>query len=256
MSSLKKDDLLRIGENANSELAVFNELESAARALGFDYCAYGMRGPFPVATPRIVMMNNYPRGWRERYAEANYVATDPTVQHGIRSEAAILWTDSLFSGTRDLWGEARASGLRVGWCQSSHDIFGVGGMFTLARSHEEISDTEREDNELCMQWLATIAHVRLSRFYLTKDMHGSCPSLTPREVEVLKWTSDGKTSSEISCLLSVSENTVNFHIKNAVRKLNTVNKTAAVVRAALLGLLHAESPATKRLRQPAQRRHL
>ena len=63
------------------------------------------------------------------------------------------------------------------------------------------------------------------------------PHLTAREIEVLKWTADGKTSADISSLLDVSENTVNFHVKNAVTKLQTTNKTAATVRAAMLGLL-------------------
>jgi LuxR family transcriptional regulator len=35
----------------------------------------------------------------------------------------------------------------------------------------------------------------------------------------------------------ISVDTVNFHVKNAVMKLKTTNKTAAVVRAAMLGLL-------------------
>ena len=63
------------------------------------------------------------------------------------------------------------------------------------------------------------------------------PQLTAREIEVLKWTADGKTYADISTLLDVSENTVNFHVKNAVIKLQTTNKTAATVRAAMLGLL-------------------
>lgn len=64
------------------------------------------------------------------------------------------------------------------------------------------------------------------------------PSLTDREVEVLKWTADGKTSGEIADILAVSDNTVNFHIKNAITKLRTANKTAAAVRAAMLGLFN------------------
>jgi LuxR family transcriptional regulator len=61
--------------------------------------------------------------------------------------------------------------------------------------------------------------------------------LSPREIEVLKWTGDGKTSSEISDIIHISERTVNFHIGNAITKLNTPNKTAAVIRAAMLGIL-------------------
>jgi len=54
---------------------------------------------------------------------------------------------------------------------------------------------------------------------------------------VLRWTADGKTSSEISCILNIAERTVNFHINNVVAKLNAANKTSAAIKAAMLGLL-------------------
>ena len=62
--------------------------------------------------------------------------------------------------------------------------------------------------------------------------------LTNREIEVLKWTAYGKTSREVSEILIISVNTVNFHVKNAMAKLQTVNKTATVARASVLGLLN------------------
>lgn len=62
--------------------------------------------------------------------------------------------------------------------------------------------------------------------------------LTNREMEVLRWTALGKTSDEIARILGISINTVNFHLKNAISKLRTVNKTAAVYRATILGLLN------------------
>ncbi len=62
--------------------------------------------------------------------------------------------------------------------------------------------------------------------------------LTGREIEVLRWSASGKTSSEISEILVISVNTVNFHVKNAILKLKTANKTAAVARATMLGLLN------------------
>ena len=48
--------------------------------------------------------------------------------------------------------------------------------------------------------------------------------LTNRELAVLRWTGDGKTSSEISEIMGISDSTVNFHIRNAVAKLGTANK--------------------------------
>jgi len=61
-------------------------------------------------------------------------------------------------------------------------------------------------------------------------------NLTLREIEILKWAAIGKTSKDMSSILQISINTVNFHIKNAVLKLETSNKTAAVARAITLGL--------------------
>ena len=61
--------------------------------------------------------------------------------------------------------------------------------------------------------------------------------LTEREIEVLRWTADGKTSAETSEILKISERTVNFHVANAMVKFNFASKTAAVVRAVALGFL-------------------
>ncbi len=62
-------------------------------------------------------------------------------------------------------------------------------------------------------------------------------SLTERETEVLRWAGDGKTTGEISSILAISDNTVNYDIKNAMAKLHAANKTAAVVIALTRGLL-------------------
>jgi DNA-binding CsgD family transcriptional regulator len=61
--------------------------------------------------------------------------------------------------------------------------------------------------------------------------------LTPREYEVLRWASEGKTSQEISTILGISPKTVNLHADNSINKLNAANRTNAVVRAIRLGLI-------------------
>ena len=63
--------------------------------------------------------------------------------------------------------------------------------------------------------------------------------LTPREVEVLQLIRDGHKNKQVADQLSISENTVNFHIKNIVDKLGANDRTHAVtiaVRRGLLGL--------------------
>jgi DNA-binding NarL/FixJ family response regulator len=63
--------------------------------------------------------------------------------------------------------------------------------------------------------------------------------LTPREIEVLKLIRDGYKNKQIADQLSISENTVNFHIKNLVDKLGANDRTHAVTIAVRRGLLQA-----------------
>jgi DNA-binding NarL/FixJ family response regulator len=62
-------------------------------------------------------------------------------------------------------------------------------------------------------------------------------NLTPREIEVLRLIRDGNRNKEIAFNLSISETTVNFHIKNIVDKLRANDRTHAVTIAVRRGLL-------------------
>jgi len=61
--------------------------------------------------------------------------------------------------------------------------------------------------------------------------------LTPRELEVLALIRDGNRNRQIADQLSISETTVNFHIKNIVEKLQANDRTHAVTIALRRGLL-------------------
>jgi len=65
-------------------------------------------------------------------------------------------------------------------------------------------------------------------------------TITPREQEILKWLKEGKTSWEIGQLVGISENTVNFHIKSLMKKLEANTRTQLVVAALQKGLLNIE----------------
>jgi DNA-binding NarL/FixJ family response regulator len=61
--------------------------------------------------------------------------------------------------------------------------------------------------------------------------------LTTRELQVLQLIRDGYKNKQIADQLSISENTVNFHIKNIVDKLGANDRTHAVTIAVRRGLL-------------------
>jgi LuxR family quorum-sensing system transcriptional regulator SolR len=231
-----QEHLLADLDRAGSEQDVFDRLAGLAFDLGFDHFAYGVRQPMHLSQPRVVMMNNYPDTWQQRYAEESYFLIDPTVKHGLKSTMPLVWTEQLFQPERAFWEEARAYGLNVGWAQSSCDMQGVSGMLTLARSGETLTEAELDDKGYKMIWLTQITHQLMAKRLSNEIAPERASVLSAREIDVLRWTAEGKTASDIATIMHITERTANFHIANCIKKLNATNKTAAAVKAALLGL--------------------
>jgi len=72
------------------------------------------------------------------------------------------------------------------------------------------------------------------------DERATYPTVTPREIEVLKLVSLGKRNKEIAAVLGLSEETVPVHLKNIFAKLKVNDRTAAVNVALRRGILHLE----------------
>ena len=65
----------------------------------------------------------------------------------------------------------------------------------------------------------------------------SLVSLTPREIDCLKWAARGKTDGEIAEILSIARWTVVTYLQNAKIKLGCANRTSAVAVAMSLGII-------------------
>ncbi|MFB9311234.1 DNA-binding NarL/FixJ family response regulator [Agromyces hippuratus] len=63
------------------------------------------------------------------------------------------------------------------------------------------------------------------------------PSLSPRELEVLRLVADGRSNPEIARALFIGEATVKTHLLHVFEKLEVNDRTRAVTRAMELGLI-------------------
>ena len=119
-----------------------------------------------------------------------------------------------------------------------HDPNGVVSMLSLARSSHPVTEGEFSEKAAKVLWLCNQLHsAMLERCHLHHRLEIHIIRLSCRELEVLKWTADGKIASDIGMILGLSTRTVNFHISSAMKKLGANNKTSAVVMAAKSGLL-------------------
>lgn len=223
--------------SSDTKEELFDGLTKASKLLGFDYFAYGLRVLFPVSSPKIELLNNYPEKWKNIYESEGYLSIDPTVHHGMKTIEPVLWKQDLFCDARALWEDANSFGLSHGWAQSSFSKSGVSGMLTLARSNELISEAELLYKTPLLVWFNQLAQISLQEYLLPEIVTPTQVKLTAREAEVLRWTADGKTAFEISVILDITERTVNFHLNNVVSKFGVNNKIAATVQAVLAGLI-------------------
>lgn len=63
------------------------------------------------------------------------------------------------------------------------------------------------------------------------------PSLSPRELEVLRALSTGASNKEIAAQLGLSDGTVRIHVSNIFAKLDVDDRTAAVTQSLKRGLI-------------------
>jgi LuxR family quorum-sensing system transcriptional regulator SolR len=235
MKRWQTEQLHLIRSSAGSE-SLFLVLLQEVERLGFQYYSFGMRSRLSIAKPNAIWRSNYPPEWQERYESRGYVRVDPTVVMMATTDNPIVWTDELFANAPQLRAEARAFGLVHGLAQPRRDVKDVVSLLTCVRGDPAITEEEVREKSERLRWLSLLSHETMLLDWASSLRTEQTAELSGRELEVLRWSCDGKTSADIAQIIGVTDATVKFHIRNACLKLGTPNKTAAAVRAVLLGL--------------------
>lgn len=226
---------------ASTSEDVYHVLDRRLGELGFERFAYhvlisseGARKPMYLGT--------YPDAWARHYIANDYVNVDPVMPQATRGILPFNWADlykslAQKSRQRKVIDEAGDFGLPNGIIVPVH---GPGkGVATLnvaaqipGREFNELWRRHRHELHL----IAMYSHEAIARL-ASQGKSEAQPHLAPRERECLLWTARGKTAWEISTILNISQETVVHYLKSASSKLGVHNKTHAVVKAILMGLV-------------------
>lgn len=216
----------------------------SAFALKFDcpWIAYGSLAPHqklltPVRRDPAVMLN-YPDKWQERYTQMGYDRIDPIIKTSRKRAGAFRWSEvyndvSTTEDERRIFDEAATFGLRSG---ISVPLHGPDGRFAIMSFAQPC---EREFHNRTITYLQLAAfqfHLVVAKFANSRCVD-EAHNLSQREKECILWTARGKSSWEIGRILGISINTVNFHIKNVQRKLDTASRTVAAIKAVNFGII-------------------
>lgn len=102
------------------------------------------------------------------------------------------------------------------------------------RDHERLALLQPHLAFLCRQAMPTDAGAQASN-WTGAEPSPSSQRLTPRETEVMRWLSFGKTDADIAAVLAISKRTVHKHLEHIYDKLGVETRTAAVRVAARVG---------------------
>ena len=222
-------------ENATDMQDTLDITLKTIKPFGFDFCGWRSKLPMPLAKRKFAVMNYNEDKFSAQRVKGLYDEA-PVTRHCAQSTDPISWRgvteDATFIQAPSLGEEYYSTGHRGGWAQSvieSKDVFSM----LCVDSFSVLSQKDIDHVDLKLQWVATAVLSKMNQFRLQPNV-----ALTEREKEILRWTGDGKSASDIGQILSLSHSTVSFHMHNAMNKLNAPNKTAAVVTAIYLQLLY------------------
>lgn len=213
-------------------------MQEITACLGFDYYAYGATRVNGATRPDVAIHSNYPEAWLSLYRSRGYHRIDPVVQQCLASPLPVSWRcDSADPEQRGFWEEAQRHGLCHGWSHACRNVSGCVGMLSLVRRGSEIDRQQLQEQEPRLVWLLQVLHSRMAACVMAEAGSHEAQALSAREIEVLQWSAEGKSAGDLATILGISERTVNFHVHQAMQKLNAPNKISAVYRAAVKGVL-------------------
>lgn len=225
---------------STSQADVLAALKLAAEAYDFTYVTLLMK---PIETDdllaRVLIQSTLPSEFVREFDQQRFLPRCPSTPALFATLLPQAWTLDTFEADcgiplpRDIARLMRDFGLATTAAMPLHSL--EGDRFLLRFDGRREAVEQGELNELAM--------IALHAFDVFEKLRRSerfaLPSpLSTRELEVVRWTAQGKTSVEIGRILSLSDHTINAHMTNAIKKLDCVNRTQLVAKAIRLGLIN------------------
>ena len=219
---------------------LLSEIVQFTQNLGFETVSATTIIDHMLGDAEFITLDNTPSNYRASFERPSNGRTDPVMQHCKRQSVPIIWDQNTYTsvGMGDKWEEQAQFGYQTGIAlalhlpEGRHFFLGVDREQPLPKNPEQLTRIVAD-----LQLFAVHAQDAAHRVLLPRSPDPSIPSLTPRELECLRWTMEGKTAWEAGSILGITERTAVSHLTNAAQKLGCSNKHQTVLKALRIGLL-------------------
>lgn len=179
-----------------------------------------------------VIVSNFPKHWQVRYEKLSYHHIDPIMTCAKKSMQPFHWADAGSKPYQDVRNiqisDHAIPGILIGYTIPLHDHMDNVVAFSVWNDNSSC-EAQRFHHPVNDDIYCKI--IKLHEMVLNKKsemVDSELQILSSRELQVLKLSERGKTYKEIARILSISENTIKFHVKNILTKLNSSNMRQAI----------------------------
>lgn len=225
------DDL----RDAASRSDLLCALSRVGESLGFGIATFAFRQGRLDGNPSYTSVTNAPPIWVDKARDRQLQSQDP-VFHRLNTSPEPFFYDVDFyarHGAGPLWEIAAPFGFVNGVSAS----LSLGGDRLLFWGFDTDELLPKDENRRMRLLADNMLLGVMASVAATRVLSLPAPCLTQRQIEVLRYVRAGKSSALIASFLSVSEETVNFHLKRIRAVLGVSSRHQAVAKAEQLGLL-------------------
>lgn len=183
-----------------------------------------------------VLLGSWPPEWSERYFSSGYLYRDPTIRLVREGAPSFMWSEleNVCRTTlqeKSVMSEATEFRLRQGFTIALSTIERQPIGFSIAGERLEVDQRQRLTLELVSAYAVGCAIV------LVEGSPRRGIRLSPRQLDVLLWASEGLTVDQIADRLTISSHTADMHLRAVRDKLGVASTVHAVAEAFRLGII-------------------
>jgi DNA-binding CsgD family transcriptional regulator len=231
--------LIDLGTDDHDGSQFKSYLDSLCDTLELDHASYCAINTLSGAVHGFA---NYKPEWTDHYKDEGLHLVDPTIAVSARSIAPVDWSRFRgHTGFKKVFERGRDFGISDrGITVPTRGPFGECGLLSVTRDTSERDWTRLKSHIIAdLQFAAVTFHDSVMQSdTLASALHR--PHLSSREVEILQWVAAGKSQMDVADILSISNRTVEVHLRSVRTKLNALTTAQAVGRGISLGFIHPE----------------
>nr|WP_113868745.1 helix-turn-helix transcriptional regulator [Brenneria salicis]NMN92587.1 LuxR family transcriptional regulator [Brenneria salicis ATCC 15712 = DSM 30166]RBP59036.1 LuxR family transcriptional regulator [Brenneria salicis ATCC 15712 = DSM 30166]RLM29665.1 hypothetical protein BHG07_14820 [Brenneria salicis ATCC 15712 = DSM 30166] len=204
------------------------------KTYGFNYYSIYKESPYPLTKRKFTFLSCFDDNFTidsETHESVLTILRDTTLLHPL---SMMSWQVHIKKQHPKIWSYFNKENVKDGFSTIHKTPKDENVLCSFFRGENPAIQNEQYVDDLSLHALSASIACKYSSL---TESNGDSPPLTTREVEIMRWASEGKTSSDIANILNLSTSTVNFHMQNILEKLAVPNKVAAIAKAICYNLI-------------------